>query len=139
MVQPFHLALPVNDLEAARGFYTHMLGCSLGREDERWIDFDFFGHQVTVHLVEDEEGPAVTNPVDGHAVPSRHFGVVMQPAEWRRLGDKLIAEGADFIMEPTIRFAGQPGEQGTFFIRDPSGNALEFKMFHDMTALFATE
>lgn len=137
MSPPFHLALPVNDLEAARGFYAGLLGCKLGRTDERWIDFDFFGHQVTVHLVEEDEGAAVTNPVDGHAVPSRHFGVVLDPQDWRDLAEKLAGENANFIMQPTVRFAGQKGEQGTFFVTDPSGNALEFKMFKDMASLFA--
>jgi hypothetical protein len=133
---PFHLAFPVTDLEAARGFYAGLLGCPTGREDGRWIDFDFFGHQITAHLVA-ARAAAPTNPVDGEAVPASHFGAVLPMASWRVLADKLEAAGADFLIAPTVRFRGEVGEQATMFVRDPSGNALEFKSFADPARLFA--
>ena len=133
---PFHLAFPVTDLEAARGFYAGLLGCPVGREDARWIDFDFFGHQITAHLVE-AAGDVATNPVDGEAVPASHFGAVLSMADWRALSGKLTAAAADFLIPPTVRFKGEVGEQATMFVRDPSGNALEFKSFADPSRLFA--
>jgi len=135
---PFHLALPVHDLEAARSFYVEHLGCGVGRTDARWIDFDFWGHQVTVHLVDAEEDGPPTNPVDGDAVPARHFGVVLPWSDWEALARRLEAAGVPFRLPPKVRFAGQVGEQGTFFVTDPSGNALEFKSFRDPARLFAT-
>lgn len=138
-LNPFHLAIPVDDLAAAEAFYSGLLGCGQGRRSDRWIDFDFFGHQLVTHLAPEECGTAAVNPVDGHEVPSRHFGVVMEPAAWRALADRLEAAGADFVIEPYIRFEGEPGEQGTFFVLDPAGNALEFKCFKDMGRLFAAD
>ncbi len=137
---PFHLAFPVDDLEAARAFYADLLGCPVGREDERWIDFDFFGHQITAHLVE-ERGRAVAgrNAVDGARVPVPHFGVVLERAVWRELRALLEARGVDFLIAPHERFAGRAGAQGTFFIADPSGNVLEFKCFDDEAMLFARD
>ena len=132
---PFHLAFPVHDLKAARSFYTGVLGCGVGRESGRWIDFDFFGHQITAHL-SPAEAPCATNPVDGDAVPVRHFGLVLPWDKWQELAARLEANGIDFLVQPKIRFGGQPGEQATLFIRDPSGNALEFKSFRDGEALF---
>jgi len=132
----FHLAFPVSDLEAARGFYAGLLGCPTGRESDRWIDFDFWGHQITAHLVEEGDATA-TNPVDGDQVPSRHFGVILAWADWQALADKLTAARADFLIEPRVRFKGEVGEQATMFVRDPSGNALEFKSFQDMGQVFA--
>ena len=132
---PFHLAFPVHDLKAARSFYTGVLGCGVGRETGRWIDFDFFGHQITAHL-SPAEAPCATNPVDGDAVPVRHFGLVLPWDKWQELAARLEANGIDFLVQPKIRFGGQPGEQATLFIRDPSGNALEFKSFRDGEALF---
>jgi extradiol dioxygenase family protein len=137
-VPPFHLALPVPDLEAARAFYGGVLGCRTGREAERWIDLDFWGHQVSLHLVAADAAVA-TNPVDGDDVPARHFGVVLPWADWEALADRLRDAGLPFLIEPKIRFVGQPGEQGTFFVRDPGGNALEFKTFADPSRLFARE
>lgn len=134
---PFHLAIPVDDLAAADEFYHGLLGCPRGRRSDKWIDYDFYGHQLVAHLSPEDCAQAKTNVVDGHDVPARHFGVVMAPKEWRALADKLEKAGADFGIEPNIRFKGEPGEQGTFFIRDPSGNALEFKCFEDMGRLFA--
>jgi hypothetical protein len=135
---PFHLALPVDDLVAADAFYAGLLGCPRGRRSDAWIDYDFWGHQLVAHLSPEECRAARTNVVDSHDVPVRHFGVVLSQGDWRALADKLKAAGADFIIEPDIRFRGEPGEQGTFFVRDPAGNALEFKCFADMKMLFAT-
>ena len=137
---PFHLAFPVHDLEAARGFYVNLLGAGTGREDKSWIDFDLFGHQIVAHLKEGmETGIDITNPVDGHDVPVPHFGVILSMDEWKVLAKRLQQHSTiNWVIEPTIRFEGKPGEQATFFILDPSGNALEFKAFADMSALFAT-
>jgi extradiol dioxygenase family protein len=134
---PFHLAFPVHDLEAARAFYGGLLGCPEGRSAAEWIDFDFFGHQIVAHL-----DPAMTpkphhNPVDGHDVPVPHFGAVLDMATWEEMARKLTAAGADFVIEPTVRFRGQPGEQATMFFLDPSGNALEIKAMADPGNLFA--
>ncbi len=137
-LRPFHLALPVQDLEQAREFYCGLMGFGTGRTDERWIDLDFFGHQVTLHLVDEETGPDDTNPVDGDAVPARHFGVVLDRDDWDRLAERLIAARVEFLIEPKIRFEGEVGEQATMFFRDPSGNALEFKSFRSLSQLFAT-
>jgi uncharacterized protein len=134
----FHLAFPVHDLEAARGFYAGLLGCGVGRESSRWIDFDFHGHQITAHLA-DDEGEAPVNPVDGDRVPARHFGLILERAEWDKLAGKLAAAGVPFLIEPRVRFRGRPGEQATMFVRDPSGNALEFKSFADEAAIFARD
>lgn len=139
---PFHLAIAVDDLAAARRFYGGLLQCPEGRSAERWIDFDFFGHQLVVHRVDapvgDDHG-AAGNPVDGDHVPVPHFGVVLDLARWQALADRLTAAGVAFEIAPRRRFAGAPGEQGTFFVRDPAGNALEFKGFADIDGqLFAT-
>lgn len=135
-IPPFHLAFPVTDLVAARGFYAGLLGCPVGREDDRWIDFDFFGHQITAHLVDDRDDVA-TNAVDGEAVPASHFGAVLPMPAWQALSEKLTRASADFLIPPTVRFKGEVGEQATMFVRDPSGNALEFKSFADPSRLFA--
>ena len=137
-LRPFHLAFPVDDLAAARRFYGELLGCPEGRSSDQWVDFDLRGHQVVAHLAPDELRAAVTNPVDGHAVPVRHFGLVLPWDEWHALADRLREAGVAFIIEPGIRFAGQPGEQATMFLADPAGNALEFKAFRDPSRLFAT-
>lgn len=135
-IPPFHLAFPVDDLEAARAFYTEMLGCRVGRESERWIDFDFFGHQITAHLSAGDKD-ILTNPVDGKDVPVRHFGAILDWDDWHALADRLKAAGTSFVIEPYIRFAGEPGEQATMFLTDPAGNALEFKSFKDKRRIFA--
>lgn len=135
-LSPFHLAIPVTDLTATRQFFQGLLGCSMGREDSRWIDFNFFGHQVTAHLV-DSKDSVVTNPVDGEEVPARHFGVVLPWVEWEALADRLQRREVSFLIPPHIRFRGEAGEQATFFIQDPSRNALEFKSFRDIGQLFA--
>lgn len=133
---PFHLAFPVTDLETTRTFYVDLLGCGLGRESDIWIDFDFFGHQITAHRVAGERAAAPTNPVDGKHVPIPHFGAVLAWEAWNALADRLRQAGVTFIIEPYIRFAGQVGEQATMFLQDPSGNNLEFKSFRNQEALF---
>lgn len=134
---PFHIAFPVDDLAAARHFYGTVIGCPEGRSDPDWIDFNFYGHQIVAHRVDRAEAVAGHNAVDGHAVPVPHFGVVLPPADWQALADRLIAHGVGFVIEPHTRFAGQPGEQSTMFFLDPAGNALEFKAFADVGQLFA--
>lgn len=136
MPNPFHLAFPVNDLEASRAFYGGQLGCPEGRSSDHWIDFDFFGHQIVAHVSEEARPAAPTNAVDGHDVPIPHFGVVLDMDQWKALADTLRAAGVEFVIEPYVRFEGQPGEQATMFFRDPSGNALEFKAFADRSKLF---
>lgn len=136
-LSPFHVAFPVHDLEAARGFYGGTLGCSEGRSSEEWIDFNFFGHQIVAHLAPEETRQAQRNTVDNHGVPVRHFGIVLPMAEWEAMANRLRAKGVRFLIEPYIRFQGQPGEQATMFFLDPSGNALEIKAFSDITRLFA--
>jgi extradiol dioxygenase family protein len=134
----FHLAFPVHDLEATRAFYAGLLGCGVGRESSHWIDFDFHGHQITAHLVEGAAEDAI-NPVDGDRVPARHFGLILERRDWDALARKLARAGAEFLIEPRVRFKGRPGEQATMFVRDPSGNALEFKSFADESAIFARD
>lgn len=134
---PFHLAFPVHDLAAARAFYGGLLGCAEGRSSPEWIDFDFFGHQIVAHLAPARSGDAAVNHVDGHGVPVPHFGAVLPMREWRELAARLDAAGIQFDIPPTIRFAGQAGEQATMFFRDPSGNAIEMKAFEQADQLFA--
>jgi extradiol dioxygenase family protein len=136
---PFHLAFPVHDLAAARAFYGGLLGCPEGRSAEDWIDFDFFGHQIVAHLDPDMAPRRHRNPVDGHDVPVPHFGAVLGLAQWEAMAERLKAAGADFVIEPTIRFRGHPGEQATMFFLDPSGNALEIKAMADPDNLFAKQ
>lgn len=136
----FHLALPVTDLVETRAFYQEVLGCSTGRESSRWLDLDFFGHQLVLHMVEAGDHPAAaTNAVDGHDVPAGHFGPILEWSQWEALAERLRSRGVDFVIEPYLRFEGKAGEQGTFFIRDPSGNHLEFKTFRNIEMLFATD
>jgi uncharacterized protein len=133
----FHLAFPVDDLAAARSFYGELLGCREGRSAEKWVDFDLYGHQIVAHLAPELVRKRASNPVDGEDVPVPHFGVVLPMAEWRHLAEKLESVGTEFVIEPTIRFEGQPGEQATMFLLDPAGNALEFKAMADPAKLFA--
>ena len=137
MVVPFHLAVPVRNLDEAREFYGNILGCTEGRSAADWVDFNFFGHQLVAHLLNNYPASSAYNPVDGHDVPVPHFGVVLSMADWQALADKLVAAGVQFLIEPGIRFKGEVGEQATMFFRDPSGNALEFKAFEDLNQLFA--
>jgi extradiol dioxygenase family protein len=137
---PFHVAFPVDDLAAARRFYGEVLGCPEGRSADRWVDFDLFGHQIVAHLAPGS-GPGPVrhhNPVDGDDVPVPHFGVVLSWDDFPPFADRLRAAGVAFVIEPTIRFAGRPGEQATMFLLDPAGNALEFKSFRDPSSLFTT-
>ena len=139
-LSPFHIAFPVDDLEAARHFYGTVLGCPEGRSDAQWIDFNLFGHQIVAHKIDGlgaKTKRGGDNPVDGHQVPVPHFGVVLPPAEWDALANRLKAHGVDFVIEPYTRFKGEPGEQSTMFFLDPAGNALEFKAFADLSGLFA--
>lgn len=136
-IPPFHLAIPVDDLGAARAFYAGVMGCDEGRSSDRWIDFNFFGHQLVTHLGT-PLGQAGTNEVDGKAVPSFHFGAVLDWDDWHALATRLAARDIEFIIEPGIRFEGEVGEQATMFFLDPAGNALELKAFKDPAQLFAT-
>ena len=135
---PFHLAFPVDDLESTRRFYCDALGCEPGRSSETWFDFSLFGHQMSAHLRGDAPQDGASGAVDGKAVPIPHFGVVLPIDDWKALAERLeAASSIDWLHRPMIRFAGEPGEQATLFIRDPSGNALEFKGFASLDAVFA--
>ena len=138
-LRPFHIAFPVTDVQAAREFYGGVLGCAEGRSDEAWVDFDLFGHQIVAHYQPASDAAVDThsNPVDGHDVPVPHFGVILEMQDWKALRDRVVAAGVKFVIEPYIRFEGEPGEQATMFFCDPSGNALEFKAFEDLSQLFA--
>ena len=136
---PFHLAFAVTDIAETEAFFVSLLGCKVGRRAERWIDFDFFGHQLSAHLVDGDLSAAETNPVDGQKVPSRHFGAILEWQAWHDLSQKLQEADISFLIEPHIRFAGEVGEQATMFFYDPSGNALEFKSFKDPAQIFASE
>ena len=136
-LRPFHLAVPVHDLTEARKFYGEVLNCDEGRSNKQWVDFDFFGHQFVAHLKEGMAANPHINPVDGKEIPVPHFGVVLEWRVWEKLKDRLIEHGIKFIVEPYLRFEGQVGEQGTFFLNDFSGNALEFKTFKNINQLFA--
>lgn len=133
---PFHLAIPVKDIASTRKFYVEVLGCGVGRNTDTWIDFDFYGHQVSAHVKPEELSVTGTNLVDGEEIPVRHYGVVLDWQAWERLKLRLEELKVEFLVKPTIRFKGKPGEQGTMFISDPSGNVLEFKAFHDKHKLF---
>ena len=134
-LQPFHLAFPVSDMEATRHFYAEMLGCGVGRDASRWIDFNFYGHQLSAHL-SDAMPVVTTNEVDGKAVPVSHFGMILAWDDWHQLRDRLIDSSVIFLIEPHIRFAGETGEQATMFLTDPSGNGLEFKSFRNPDTIF---
>ena len=136
---PFHVAVAVHDLEAARRFYAGLLGCAEGRSAEQWVDFNLYGHQFVCHAIGQGLTPAARNPVDGERVPIPHFGVVLDWERWEQLAAHLRTAGAEFVIEPGVRFAGSPGEQATFFIADPSGNVLEFKAMREPQNLFARD
>lgn len=131
----FHLAFPVTDLAATRAFYTDVLGCREGRRSETWVDFDFFGHQLSAHLT--PKSGAITGVVDGRTVPIPHFGVILRWTDFQRMAERIRERGTQFLVEPTVRFEGQIGEQATMFVLDPSGNALEFKSYRDSAQAFA--
>jgi len=134
---PFHLAFAVDDLAAARRFYGDTLGCSEGRSSDQWVDFNFHGHQIVAHLARDAASRRASNPVDGEHVPVPHFGLVVPMSEWKALARRLEEAGTEFVIPPTLRFEGEPGEQATMFLVDPAGNALEFKAMADPSKLFA--
>lgn len=136
-LRPFHLAFPVRDLAEAREFYGKKMGCPEGRSSDQWIDFNLYGHQIVAHFAPEECTPVATSDVDEHNVPVRHFGVVLDMPTWETLAARLKAENTEFVIEPYIRFKGEPGEQATMFFMDPSGNALEFKAFNSLDSLFA--
>jgi hypothetical protein len=136
---PFHLAFPVDDLAAARGFYGGLLGCSEGRSADHWVDFDLYGHQLVAHLAPEAARPRASNSVDGENVPVPHFGIVLRMDEWKGLAQRLEQAGVDFVIRPSIRFEGQAGEQATMFFLDPAGNALEFKAMANPAQLFAKD
>ena len=135
-MRPFHIAIPVTDKKIAHDFYKNILGCSVGRQAEQWIDFNFFGHQLVAHITSGHESDAVTNKVDREDVPSRHFGLIMHMSDWKDLLQRLTKSRIKFLIKPQVRFQGQMGEQSTFFILDPFGNALEFKAFVDDNQFF---
>ncbi len=138
MPNPFHLAIPVQNLELCRNFYLTVLGCTEGRSSDHWVDFNFFGHQLVLHQKQGFVKPEiVSNPVDGHDVPVPHFGVVLDWNDWEKLAERLANAQIQFEIEPYIRFKGLAGEQGTFFFYDPEGNALEFKAFKNQEQLFS--
>jgi len=132
----FHLAVPVDDLDAARRFFGDVIGCEQGRSSHTWIDWNLRGHQFVTHL-SGTRPAAVHNPVDGHDVPVPHFGLILEVDDFHTLADRLRAAGTTFVIEPYLRFAGQPGEQWTMFLLDPAGNAMEFKAFADDSQVFA--
>ena len=134
-LRPFHLAIPVTNLETSREFYSEILGCEEGRSSDHWVDFNFFGHQLVIHYKE-KASDEISNPVDGKEVPIPHFGVVLNMDTFDTLSEKLKAKNISFIIEPYLRFKGLPGEQATMFFKDPSGNALEFKAFKKLGQLF---
>lgn len=137
MIQPFHYAFPVTDLTAAQVFYVEVLGALPGRSTKQWADFDLYGHQLSAHWVAKAPLPAGMSEVDGHAVPIPHFGVVLEWGEWQALAERLIAHNVAFLLAPQVRFEGLVGEQGTFFVQDPTGNTLEFKSFKRSEEMFA--
>ena len=136
---PFHLAFPVDDLAAARAFYGRLLGCAEGRSAAHWVDFNLHGHQIVAHLTPDAVRQRATNPVDGDEVPVPHFGLVLAMDEWKALAARLDQAGTEFVIAPTVRFEGEPGEQATMFLLDPAGNALEFKAMAEPAKLFARD
>ena len=139
-MRPFHLAIPVDDLPAARHFYGAVMGCAEGRSSDHWVDFDLFGHQLVAHHVADYRGVAAgMNAVDGHAVPVPHFGIILTLDQFDALAERLARAGCAFIHPPMRRFAGQAGEQHTTFLADPAGNALEFKAFADDAMIFSAK
>ena len=137
-IQPFHLAIPVNDLAKARSFYSNLLGFEEGRSSDHWVDYNFFGHQLVIHLDPNHKGVMVANAVDGKEVPVPHFGVVLDLNAFDTFAERIRQKGIEFIIEPYLRFEGLAGEQKTLFFKDPSGNALEFKSFKHLSSLFAT-
>lgn len=137
-ISPFHVAIPVDNVEKARAFYRDVLDCPEGRSAKEWVDFDLYGHQFVIHYKpKNKEETLHTNPVDGHEVPVPHYGVVLEWEIWEALAAKLKTKGVEFVIEPYVRFKGEVGEQATMFFLDPCGNALEFKAFRNIDQMFA--
>lgn len=136
---PFHFAFPVDDLAAARAFYGGLLQCPEGRSADEWVDFNLYGHQIVAHLASEVVRARVSNEVDGEHVPVPHFGIVLPVDAWKKLAERLVEADTDFVIPPTVRFEGQPGEQATMFLLDPAGNALEFKAMANPANLFAKD
>jgi len=136
-LRPFHLAIPVKEITTTRAFYRDTLGCEEGRSSDHWVDFNFFGHQLVIHIKEGATNIEANNAVDGKAVPVPHFGVVLEMEDFHTLAKRVQEQGIEFIIEPYLRFEGETGEQATMFFKDPSGNALEFKAFKNLDQLFA--
>ena len=136
-LRPFHLAFPVDNIKICKKWYVDILGCTIGRESEKWVDFNFFGHQISAHLSEKKDSPSSTyNNVDSHQIPSRHFGIILNMDHWELLTKRLIKLNINFEVKPYIRFKNKRGEQATFFIKDPSENYIEFKAFKDDKMIF---
>ena len=135
-LQPFHLAFPVNNIEETKNWYTNILGCEIGRESSKWVDFNFFGHQISAHLTTAKQ-KINTNVVDQKNIPIQHFGIILDWKSWKKLSKKLIEQNLEFIVNPYIRFKGKTGEQATMFIKDPSDNVLEFKSFKNTESIFS--
>tara|TARA_Y100000588_G_C13404891_1_gene564858 strand:+ start:58 stop:483 length:426 start_codon:yes stop_codon:yes gene_type:complete len=135
-LRPFHLAFPIYSLDITIKWYTNILGCTIGRQDVKWVDFNFYGHQISGHLIDEDNIRLQTNIVDGKNIPARHFGIILKMNEWKKLSEKLISKNIEFIIKPNIRFKGQKGEQSTFFIKDPNENVLEFKSFKNDEMIF---
>ena len=138
MSLPFHMAFPVNDLETTKNFYSNTLGCKIGRFTDKWVDFDFFGNQISAHLCDADLTDDVKADVDDVAVPIRHFGAILEWNQWENLKTTLEASNTEFIIEPQVRFQGEAGEQATMFFKDPSGNCLEFKAYKYSEQIFAS-
>ena len=136
-LSPFHLAIPVKEIDETRSFYREVIGCTEGRSSDHWVDFDFYGHQLVIHISENVNKKLSSNAVDGHDVPVPHFGIVLPWDEWEALAERIRKSNITFVIEPYIRFEGEVGEQATMFFQDPSGNNLEFKAFKDLSQLFA--
>ena len=139
MLRPFHLAFPIYDLNEAKIWYTKYLDCKIGRESSKWIDFNFYGHQISAHLVPKKENNIITNDVDKKNIPVRHFGIILEWEQWQELSLKLIKLNIEFIVKPYLRFKGKIGEQATMFIKDPSDNYIEFKSFKNDNYIFASD
>tara|TARA_Y100000590_G_scaffold433704_1_gene551051 strand:+ start:1868 stop:2290 length:423 start_codon:yes stop_codon:yes gene_type:complete len=135
-LRPFHLAFPIYNMDKTIKWYTKILGCTLGRQDSRWVDFNFFGHQISGHLIKKKSLTLQTNVVDNQNIPSRHFGIILKPNDWNSLSKKISDKKIQFAIKPITRFKGEKGEQSTFFIKDPNGNVLEFKSFKNDSMIF---
>ena len=135
-MRPFHLAFPVYDIKKTIDWYVSYLNCSVGRKSKRWVDFNFYGHQISAHLIDQKNKKDEINLVDGKKIPSRHFGIILEMNDWKNLVTYLNEKKINYVIKPNIRFKGQTGEQATFFIKDPSNNVLEFKAFQNDNKIF---